>query len=79
MTDEFRSYKGLAKDFGKHYVINHGKKEYVKGEVHINTIEGYFGLLKRGVNGTFHHISKKHLQRYLTEFDFRYNLRKLKD
>lgn len=79
VTDEFRSYNGLAKDFSKHYVVNHGRKEYVRGEAHTNTAEGYFSLLKRGVNGTFHHISKKHLQKYLAEFDFRYNLRKLKD
>lgn len=79
ITDEFRSYRGLNKEFVKHEVVNHGKKEYVRGEVYTNTAEGYFGLLKRGVNGTFHHISKKHLHRYLSEFDFRYNLRKLND
>ena len=79
ITDEFRSYIGLNKEFVEHHVINHSKKEYVRGTIHTNTAEGYFGLLKRGINGTFHHVSKKHLERYLSEFDFRYNLRKLKD
>ena len=51
----------------------------MRGNVTTNTVEGYFSLLKRGVNGTFHHISKKHLEKYLAEFDFRYNFRKLKD
>lgn len=58
VTDEFRSYRGLAKNSVKHYVVNHRRKEYVRGEAHTNTAEGYFGLLKRGVNGTFHHIKK---------------------
>ncbi len=79
MTDEFRSYNGLDKEFKSHQTVNHSKKEYARGEVYTNTAEGYFSLLKRGINGTFHHISKQHLQRYLAEFDFRYNFRKLKD
>lgn len=77
IMDEFPSYSGLNKEFIEHHVVNHGQKEYVRGSMHTNTAEGYFGLLKRGVNGTFQHISKKHLQRYLVEFDFRYNLSKL--
>ncbi len=79
ITDEFRSYNGLNKEFKDHQTVNHSKKEYVRGDVYTNTVEGYFSLLKRGINGTFHHISKKHLQRYLAEFDFRYNHRILKD
>lgn len=54
-------------------------KEYVRGEVYTNTIEGYFSLLKRGIVGVFHHVSKKHLHRYLKEFDFRYNMRRIDD
>jgi len=61
VNDEFCSYRGLAKDFAKRYVINHGRKEYVRDESYTNAAEGYFSLLKRGVNGTFHSISKKHL------------------
>ncbi len=74
MTDEFRSYNGLDKEYAGHGVVNHGKKEYSRGIIHTNTIEGYFSILKRGVNGIFHHISKKYLPFYLCEFDFRYNL-----
>lgn len=79
ITDEGRWYINAGKDFNSHKVVNHSKFEYVRGDITTNTVEGYFGLLKRGVNGTFHHISREHLHRYLAEFDFRYNLRKLKD
>ena len=56
-------------------MVDHGKDEYVRGDAHSNTVEGYFSILKRGVNGTFHHISEAHLHRYLAEFDFRYSNR----
>ena len=79
MTDEFASYRGLGKEYKEHHVINHSQKEYVRGDVHTNTAEGYFSLLKRGINGTFHHVGKQHLFRYVKEFDFKYNFRKLKD
>jgi hypothetical protein len=63
----------------KHSMVNHKAKEYVrieKGEViTTNTVEGYFSILKRGINGTYHHCEKQHLHRYLAEFDFRYNNR----
>ena len=78
MTDEFKSYKMLRKDFN-HQFIKHSMGEYVRGNVYTNTVEGYFSLLKRGINGVFHHVSKKHLHRYLTEFDFRYNMRNTDD
>jgi transposase-like protein len=78
MTDEFPKYKKLARYYN-HQTVNHGTKEYVRGDVHTNTVEGFFGLLKRGINGTYHHVSFQHLQRYLTEFDFRYNMRKETD
>ena len=79
MTDEFRSYWGLGKKFKEHNVVEHGKKEYSRGNVHVNTAEGYFGILKRGINGVYQHVSKHHLKKYLYEFDFRFTLRKLLD
>jgi hypothetical protein len=58
-----------------HETVNHSIGEYVRGDVHTNTIEGYFSILKRGIMGTYHHVSPQHLKRYLAEFDFRYNER----
>jgi transposase-like protein len=78
MTDEFGSYKVLRKDFN-HQFVKHSMYEYVRGNTHTNTIEGFFGLLKRGINGVYQHVSPKHLHRYLTEFDFRYNMRHIED
>lgn len=80
MTDEFKSYRGIGNDFdGYHHFVKHVDKEYVRGNVHINTAESYFALLKRGIHGTFHHLSKKHLHRYCSEFDFRWTTRKTDD
>ena len=79
MTDDFMSYRGLGKEFASHHVINHGNKEYVRGDIHTNTIEGYFSILKRGIIGVYHHVGKHHLHRYLSEFDFRYNGRRIDD
>ncbi len=80
MTDEFLSYNGIGKDFkGGHKTVNHGKGQYVNGDAYTNTAESYFALLKRGVNGTFHHISKTHLSRYCDEFSFRWNNRQVED
>jgi transposase-like protein len=63
--------------------VNHNRKEYVRREkgvtITTNTVEGYFANLKRGLNGVYHHVGKQHLHRYLSEFDFRYNARKIKD
>jgi len=75
MTDEYHGYRGLKNEFASHETVNHSRGHYVRGEVTTNTIEGYFSLLKRGLNGTYHHVSKHHLHRYLAEFDFRYNAR----
>jgi transposase-like protein len=61
--------------FASHQSVNHSIGEYVRGDVHTNTIEGYFSVLKRGIMGTYHHVSPQHLKRYLAEFDFRYNER----
>jgi transposase-like protein len=74
-TDEHGAYSKLDQEFATHETVNHGRKEYVRGPVHTNTIEGYFSILKRGLIGTYHHVSEAHLQRYVTEFDFRYNNR----
>lgn len=80
MTDEWKSYTGIGKDFkGGHKVVNHGIGQYVNGDANTNTAESYFALLKRGVMGTFHHVSKKHLNRYCDEFSFRWNNRKVDD
>lgn len=79
MTDEFASYTGLADEFKGHEVVKHTAKEYARGAAHVNSAEGFFGLLKRGVNGTFHSISKRHLFRYLGEFEYRHNTRTLMD
>lgn len=78
MTDEFLAYKGLSKEF-RHYTVNHGIGEYVNGDAHANTAEGFFSILKRGINGVYHHVSPQHLDRYLAEFDFRYDNRKVED
>jgi transposase-like protein len=77
MTDAAPTYTGIGKKFAGHSTVNHSADEYVRlgGFVHTNTIEGYFSILKRGVIGTFHHVSEAHLHRYLAEFDFRYNNR----
>ena len=83
-TDEAVVYHFAGKDFSKHESVNHKRKQYVKwtetGEkVTTNTVEGYFSILKRGVHGIYHHISRRHLHRYLSEFDFRYNARNVTD
>lgn len=75
-TDEWWGYRGLEKLFG-HSFIKHSENEYVKGDVHTNTMEGFWSLLSRGVMGIYHSWSNKHLQKYLDEFVFRYNTRKL--
>jgi transposase-like protein len=79
MTDGHKSYIGLDKEFGGHEAVNHHLDEYVRGEAHTNTVEGYFSLLKRGIIGTYHHVSGQHLPRYLAEFDQRWNTRKITD
>jgi len=73
MTDDFAAYKST--DHADHQTVNHSSGEYVRGSAHTNTAEGFFSLLKRGINGSFHHVSKGHLHRYVTEFEFRYSNR----
>ena len=75
MTDEAAMYRSIGKHFRHHFAVEHGIGEYVRGGIHTNTIEGYFSVFKRGIMGTYHHISQQHLKRYLAEFDFRYNER----
>ncbi len=79
MTDEFRGYRKPGKRFAKHESVNHSAGEYVRGNAHTNTVEGYFSILKRGIIGVYHHVGRQHLNKYLSEFDFRYNTRTLTD
>jgi hypothetical protein len=74
-TDESSLYTAIGKSFASHETVNHSAKEYVRGDAHTNTVEGYFSILKRGIYGVYHHVSEQHLKRYLCEFDFRYNER----
>ena len=79
MTDDFSLYRGAAKRIGihkKHKTIRHSFKVYVDGDIHTNTVESAFSLLKRGVIGTWHRVSAKHLQSYCNEMCFRFNNRK---
>jgi transposase-like protein len=75
MTDDSNIYPKIGKKFNRHSTVNHSIEEYVRGDVYTNTVENYFSILKRGIIGTYHHISNEHMPMYLTEFDFRYNNR----
>jgi transposase-like protein len=78
MTDEDRHYREVGKEFAEHGHVRHALGEYVGREdrtIHTNTVEGFFGLFKRGMKGIYQHCAEKHLHRYLAEFDFRYNHR----
>jgi transposase-like protein len=81
MTDELASYEKVGKEFANHGTVNHSANEYVRlgGFVHVNTTECRFSLMKRAVFGAHHSISKAHLPRYLAEWDFKFNTRKMKD
>lgn len=80
ITDEHKSYHWLGRVFaGGHQIVRHRVGEYVRGDVYTNTAESSFALIKRGLMGIYHAVSKKHLPRYLAEFDFRWNNRKLND
>jgi transposase-like protein len=80
ITDENPSYRGLRNRFhGGHHTVCHSKGEYVRGNIHSNTVEGFFSIVKRGLHGIYHAVSKEHLHRYLAEFEFRYNYRALED
>ncbi len=75
MTDEAGQYHHLNKYFTEHDFVTHGKGEYVRGDVHTNTLEGFYSVFKRGMKGIYQHCGEGHLHRYATEFDFRYNNR----
>jgi len=75
LTDEAGQYKFLDRSFAGHDFVSHSRGEYGRGEVHTNTIEGYFSIFKRGMRGVYQHCGKKHLHRYVAEFEFRYNNR----
>lgn len=77
VTDELRACESIKHP--DHQTVNHSCGEYVRADVHTNTVEGFFSLLKRGIVGSFHHVSKGHLHRYTTEFEFRYNRRHATD
>ncbi len=72
ITDQARLYKMLGKDFASHESVNHAAREYVRGDVFTNTVEGSFSIFKRGMKGVYQHCGEQHLHRYLAEFDFRY-------
>lgn len=74
-TDESRLYTGADGYVMEHHTVHHASGEYVRGNIHTNTIEGYFSIFKRGMKGVYQHCDEKHLHRYLSEFDFRYNHR----
>lgn len=79
-TDEWPAYRTIGRVFAEgHETVNHGEKEYSRAGVNVNSCESWFALLKRGVHGTFHHVSKQHLQRYCDEFAFRWNHRETTD
>jgi transposase-like protein len=80
MTDKAQLYRDQLRAFASHDRVDHSADEYVRVEddrplITTNTVEGYFGLFKRGMRGTYQHCKEKHLHRYLAEFDFRYNNR----
>jgi transposase-like protein len=79
ITDDMGAYKDLGKEFDKHSVVCHSQNEYVRGPIYTNTIENYFSILKRGLVGVYQHVGPQHLKRYIGEFDFRYNFRKITD
>jgi transposase-like protein len=79
LTDESKAYEMLDPEYPNREIVRHSEREYVKGDAHVNTLESWFALLKRGVTGTFHHVSEQHLDRYVDEFTFRYNNREVTD
>jgi transposase-like protein len=74
-TDEWQSYKVLTSLGYDHNTVEHSAKEYARGDVHVNSLEGFWAQLKRSINGTHVHVSKKHLPAYLSEFEYRFNMR----
>jgi hypothetical protein len=80
MTDKYPAYVKLGREFtGGHFSVDHEKAQFVVGQFHSNTVENFFSIFKRGVIGTYHHLSEAHMHRYLAEFDLRANTRKMND
>jgi transposase-like protein len=79
MTDEYFAYRSVGEQMAEHGVVKHSNDEFVRGDAYTNTVEGFFSLLKRGINGVYHHVSRGHLNRYCDEFAFRYENRKATD
>lgn len=79
MTDEYPGYHKPGRRFASHETVCHSREEYVRGDVHTNTAEGFFANLKRGIDGIYHHVGSYYLNQYLAEFDFRYNMRDVTD
>jgi hypothetical protein len=79
MTDESKLYPVIGREFADHQTVNHSAGEYSPDGAHVNTVEGFFSQLKRSIDGTHHHVSERHLHRYVSEFNFRYNRRKIAD
>ena len=79
MTDEWSGYRGLRNAGWNHDSVTHSMYEWVRGDVSTNGVEGFFGLMRRGLDGIYHSVSRKHLHRYLSEFEFRFNNRELTD
>lgn len=75
MTDEATMYRKIGREFAEHSAVKHYVKEYVRGDVTTNTVEGAFSIFKRGMRGVYQHCAEKHLHRYLAEFEFRYSHR----
>ena len=75
MTDENTMYRKIGRQFAEHGAVHHYNKEYVRGDVTTNTVEGAFSIFKRGMRGVYQHCAEKHLHRYLAEFEFRYSFR----
>jgi transposase-like protein len=80
ITDDLPSYKGIGGEYdGGHHTVAHSTREYVRGDIHTNTAESSFALVKRGLMGVYHSVSRNYLHRYLWQFDFMWNNRKLND
>lgn len=80
VTDEWSAYRGLEKDFaGGHETVCHATKEYARGDVHTNTVESSHSLVKRGIMGIYHNVSREYLHRYLWQYDFLWNTRRMND
>lgn len=79
MSDDARFYWGIGREFASHQTTLHNLRQFAIGENHSNTAENFFSIFKRGVVGTYHHLSEAHLHRYCAEFDFRYNTKDISD